>query len=170
MPPVVTITDNLSVWTITLASGAVRTVVASSIQSAIGNAPNIVSVTKGAAFTGEPAPPVLTSLTPSTAALGAASFTLHVNGTGFRAGMSILWNGSPEPTTFVSATELTTAVNMATAIVAMPIPVSVRTLAGQDSNVLTFTLTATELAARGGRDVDVDQAVQVRGRAPSPAA
>jgi hypothetical protein len=52
----------------------------------------------------------------------------------------ILWNGSPEATTVVSDTELTTEVNMATAEVAMAIPVAVQTLSGQVSNTLTFDL------------------------------
>lgn len=172
MPPVVTITDNLASWDITLAGGATRTVLASSAQAAIGNAPNIVSVTKGAGFTGEPVPPVASTLVPATAAIGAANFTLHVNGTGFRTGMQILWNGSPEPTTFVSDTELTTLVDMTTAVVPLLIPVKVRTLAGQESNELTFTITAAELqeSDEGGRGVDVDETVPLRGGASSPAA
>src|SRR5678816_2221276 len=56
--------------------------------------------------------PTTTALVPSSAKLGDPSFTLHVQGTGFVPGSVILWNGSPEPTTFVSATELTTLVNM----------------------------------------------------------
>jgi hypothetical protein len=91
--------------------------------------------------------PVLTVLEPAQAALGAPSFTLHVRGTGFQPTDLIIWNGSPEPTTYVSATELTTGVNMATAVVAIPIPIQVRTADGRVSNTLTFTLTA----ARSGR-------------------
>jgi hypothetical protein len=91
--------------------------------------------------------PTVSALVPSTAALGAPSFTLHVQGAGFLPGAVILWNGSPEPTTFVSASELTTLVNMATAQVAIPIPVAVQ-IAGLVTNSLTFTLTATAAAAR----------------------
>ena len=86
------------------------------------------------------APRVTTSLTPASAQLGDPPFTLHVNGTGFVQTDTILWNGSPEPTTFVSDTELTTGVDMTTAQVAMPIPVSVRTFIGSVSNELTFDL------------------------------
>jgi hypothetical protein len=88
--------------------------------------------------------PVLTSLVPASAALGSPSFTLHVRGTGFQPTDIIVWNGSPEPTTFVSATELTTGVNMATAVVAIPIPIQVQTSGGVVSNTLTFTLTAAK--------------------------
>lgn len=133
--------DSLHVWNITLESGETRTALGSSAQAVIGNAPNVVSVTRGAVFTPGPAP-VVSSLVPATAKLGDPNFTLHVHGTDFREGAKILWNGSPEPTTFVSATELTTLVNMATAQVAVDIPVAVRSLAGQDSNIVTFALTA----------------------------
>ena len=141
MPPVVKVTENLYVWTITLASGEVRTVLGSSLQTVIGYAPNIVSAVRGAAFTGEPAPPVATTLTPATATIPAAPFTLHVGGTGFRQGMQILWFGNPVATTYVSATELTTPIDLSLSLNPYNIPVAVRTLAGQDSNVLTFTLT-----------------------------
>ena len=66
-----------------------------------------------------PAPPVVTALEPDTAVLGTPSFTIHVHGTGFTAASVIVWNGSDELTTVVSATEVTTGVNMATASVAM---------------------------------------------------
>lgn len=137
----ISVTDSLHVWNITLESGETRTALGSSLQAVIGNAPNVVSVTRGAVFTPGPAP-VVSSLVPATAALGAASFTLHVHGTDFREGAQILWNGTPEVTTFVSATELTTGVNMASATVAAEIPVAVRSLAGQESNSLPFALTA----------------------------
>jgi hypothetical protein len=128
----------LSVWTLENEAGATRAVLASSMQSAIGGSP-VKTATKGAAYTPGP-PPVATALVPPSAKLGDANFTLHVQGTGFRADDVIVWNGGAEPTTFVSATELTTGVNMASAAVAMPIPVLVRRLTGLDSNALTFDL------------------------------
>jgi len=88
------------------------------------------------------APPVVNSLNPSSAALGSPSFVLHVMGTGFDPASVIVWNGSNEPTTFVSPTEVTTSVNMSTAEVAMPIPVAVRNPDGVTSAAKTFTLTA----------------------------
>jgi hypothetical protein len=101
---------------------------------------------------GAPAPPTLPppvgisvasvkKLVPESAALGSPSFTLAVRGTGFVDGDVILWNNSPEPTTFVSKTELTTGVNMETAQVAMAIPVSVQNASGEVTNALPFTLT-----------------------------
>jgi hypothetical protein len=85
--------------------------------------------------------PAVASLVPASAKLGDPNFTLRVLGTKFSAQSVILWNGSPEPTTFVSATEVTTAVNMATAQVAMPIPVKVRTFT-LESNAVSFDLQA----------------------------
>lgn len=95
----------------------------------------------GPALPGEPlGVPIVTALVPDQAALGAPSFTLRVMGSGFSSDAVIHWNGSPEPTTVVSSTEVTTAVNMATATVAVPVPVLVQTAAGA-SNTLIFTLT-----------------------------
>jgi hypothetical protein len=70
------------------------------------------------------------ALDPGEAVIGSPDFTVHVRGTGFDAGTVIMWNGAPEPTTFVSATELTT------------VAVGVRNVAGVDSNTLPFTFVA----------------------------
>jgi hypothetical protein len=144
MAPELYVAEGLYVWTLELANGAKMNLLASSLASAIaGTLPSpVVVATRGAAFDEDldSVPPVLTSLTPPSAKLGDPNFTLHVIGTGFRPGSVILWNGGAEPTTYVSATELTTGVNMATAAVAMPIPVQVETVSGLRSNVLTFDL------------------------------
>jgi hypothetical protein len=121
------IAHGLYAWTLTLEDGTVRQMLASSL----------------AAVTDATPPPVLSSLVPATAAIGDPNFTLQVVGTGFQPSDVILWNGAPEPTTFVSATELTTGVNMATAQAAITLPVSVHTILGEISNVLDFTLTTT---------------------------
>jgi hypothetical protein len=97
--------------------------------------------------TAEPAE--VKKLTPDSAALGSPSFTLHVKGQNFVETDVILWNGSPEPTTFVDDKELTTGVNMETAAVAMEIPVSVQSADGLISNWLTFELKELTAAARG---------------------
>ncbi|MET0996769.1 MAG: hypothetical protein ABWY20_23095 [Mycobacterium sp.] len=88
----------------------------------------------------EAAAPVVTALVPDTAAIGSPSFTLHVHGTGFAPDAVIVWNGSDEPTTVVSATEVTTEVNMATATAAVAVPVAVRH-GDVVSNALAFTFT-----------------------------
>ena len=89
----------------------------------------------------EAAAPVLTGLVPDTVPLGAPSFTIRVLGTGFAPDAVILWNGSPEPTTVVSATEVPTGVNMATASLAVTVPVAVQNGDGPVSNELPFTFT-----------------------------
>jgi IPT/TIG domain len=85
-------------------------------------------------------PPVLSALSPAQAALGDPSFTLSVQGSNFDDGAVIVWNGSDEATTFVSATEVTTEVDMATATTATAIPVQVKNLDLALSNTLQFQL------------------------------
>jgi hypothetical protein len=120
-------------------------VLASDLAGALGGTfrSPVVGAARGPIFDGSvnpPVPAVLTSLVPPSAKLGDPSFTLHVHGTGFRPDSVILWNGGQEPTTYVSPTELTTGVNMATAEVALAIPVAVVNLPGVASNELTFDL------------------------------
>ena len=89
----------------------------------------------------EPEAPVLTALEPANVTLGSPSFTVQVRGTGFTPASVIVWNGSDEATTYVSATEVTTGINMATAEVPVSVPVEVRT--GEEiSNTLAFTFIA----------------------------
>jgi hypothetical protein len=56
------------------------------------------------------APPVLTSIAPTSAVVGGAAFTLTATGSNFESGAVLLWNGDPLPTTRVSATQLTAPV------------------------------------------------------------
>jgi hypothetical protein len=89
---------------------------------------------------GELPAPVLTSISPQSAMLGTPSFTLRVLGSNFDPAAQIIWNGSAEPTTFVSETELTTGVNMETAEVALEIPIAVYSGFGVLSNEIIFRL------------------------------
>lgn len=57
--------------------------------------------------------PTITSLSPSTAIVGGAGFTLRVNGTGFMSASVVKWLGSPRTTSFVSATQITAIINAA---------------------------------------------------------
>ena len=54
--------------------------------------------------------PTLTSLSPASAVVGGAAFTLTVNGTGFLSGATVTFNGNSRVTTFVSATQVTAAI------------------------------------------------------------
>ena len=83
-------------------------------------------------------PPVITSLSPNSASLGAAGFTLTVNGTGFIAHSTVIWNGTSLVTTLIGATQLT-AVVPAALLTAVDSPsVSVSNGPGIVSNSLPF--------------------------------
>jgi hypothetical protein len=94
---------------------------------------------------GDPPPPIydtvpcLTRLDPPSAVLGSPTFTLHVHGSGFEPDAQIVWNGSPELTIVVSPEEVTTAVNMLTAVTPGPIPIAVQNGLAVSREPLTFT-------------------------------
>lgn len=92
--------------------------------------------------------PAIRALTPASAVLGDPSFTLRVQGGHFTPGSTIVWNGANEPTTFVSWGEVTTVVNMDTAIHAVSLPVQVRGSNGLLSAPATFTFTEPAPASR----------------------
>lgn len=96
--------------------------------------------------------PVITSLSPDSVNLGDPSFTLHVTGSGFELGSTIIWNGLPEPTMVVSPTEVTTGVDMSTANVATVIPVMIQDANGALSNSVPFTINPLG-ATRSSRSV-----------------
>lgn len=85
--------------------------------------------------------PTVTSLVPNSAEIGDPSFTLHVHGTNFNSGSIIIFAGQEEPTTVVSATELTTGVNMSVWLGPDVLPVSVLSSDGVLSNSMSFTFT-----------------------------
>ncbi|MGH9863686.1 MAG: IPT/TIG domain-containing protein, partial [Candidatus Acidiferrales bacterium] len=86
--------------------------------------------------------PAISSLSPSNTVAGGADFTLTVNGSGFIAGSVVRWNGSSRTTSFVSTTQLTTAISasdigaagMAQVTVFNPAP------GGGTSGASTFTI------------------------------
>jgi len=55
--------------------------------------------------------PTVTSASPSSVATGSAAFILTVNGAGFVGSSSVLWDGAPRITTFVSATQLSATIS-----------------------------------------------------------
>ena len=81
--------------------------------------------------------PTLTSLEPETIAIGSPSTTLRVLGTRFTPASIITFAGQRESTTFVSATEVTTGLDMDVWKGADTVPVSV-----DGSAPLMFTFTA----------------------------
>ncbi len=86
--------------------------------------------------------PVLTSISPSSATHGGASFTLTATGTGYVAGSKIQWNGTPLVTTFVSSTSLTATVPAQDIRTAGTASVTVNnpTPGGGTSGAKTFTI------------------------------
>jgi hypothetical protein len=57
-----------------------------------------------------PPAPLTTSLSPATAQVGGAAFTLTVNGSNFLASSVVRWNGADRATTYVSASQLRAAI------------------------------------------------------------
>ena len=54
--------------------------------------------------------PTLTSISPTSTAVGGAAFALTVNGSNFISGSVVRWNGSGRATTFVSSAQLTATI------------------------------------------------------------
>lgn len=91
--------------------------------------------------------PAITSLSASTTAThtapscGVSGLTLTVNGTNFVSGLVVNWNGSPRPTAFVSATQLTATLSAADTAFQGTAGVTVSS-STTTSNTSTFTLAA----------------------------
>lgn len=87
--------------------------------------------------------PTLTGLSPNSAAAGGPQFTLIITGANFISGAMAHWSGSPRPTTYVSPTQLTSAITAAdiaaegTANVTVVNPAS-----GGTSNAVAFAITS----------------------------
>jgi hypothetical protein len=89
--------------------------------------------------TGPTEVPSITSLNPDSATVGDAAFDVHVVGTGFNSGSTIVFNGVEEPTTFNSETDLSTGVNMPLWQAAAVVPIHVQNAQGVLSNPMAFT-------------------------------
>ncbi len=87
--------------------------------------------------------PGITGISPASAAAGGSQFTLTVNGTGFIAASTVLWNGANRTTTFVSPTQLTATIPASDITTAGTVEVSVLNPSpgGGSSESLTFTIT-----------------------------
>jgi hypothetical protein len=86
--------------------------------------------------------PTLSSLSPSSGVVGAAGFTLTVNGASFVPGATVLWNGGVRTTSFVGAGKLTAAIAASDIASAGTYPVSVTNPApgGGTSSSLDFVV------------------------------
>lgn len=99
----------------------------------------------GLTSAGSPPPPpaaaVVTTISPSTALVGAAGFTLTVNGSGILKGATVNWNGAALTTTFVSKSQLKATVPAANLLTAGTVDVTVVNPSGAvASNAATFTV------------------------------
>jgi uncharacterized protein (TIGR03437 family) len=72
----------------------------------VSNGPPGGGVSGAVNVTVENPAPVVSSLSPASALVGGSDFQLTVNGSGFVTGSTVLWNGSPRSTTFVSRNQL----------------------------------------------------------------
>jgi len=89
---------------------------------------------------GDPYLPVLTSISPSTAAVGSGAFTLTCTGSNFNEDSAVYWNSAKCPTVFVSPTTLTVAFGASILDVPKTVQVTVRT-DGSTSAAKPFTIT-----------------------------
>jgi hypothetical protein len=88
--------------------------------------------------------PVLTSLSPTSAAVGGGSFTLTATGSGFAPTSVVRWNGADRTTTFVSSSQLRATIPATDRASVGTAQVTVFTPApgGGLSSPLTFTITS----------------------------
>jgi hypothetical protein len=88
--------------------------------------------------------PVISNVTPGSAAVGSGAFTLTVNGTGFVTASAVQWNGANRATTYVSSTQLTAAITASDVATAGSVTVKVVNPApgGGTSAGAAFTITA----------------------------
>jgi hypothetical protein len=86
--------------------------------------------------------PAITSLSPTSAAVGSGAQTLTINGTGFMSTSMVSYNGSSRTPAFVNSTQLTVLLTDADVSTAGTVPVSVTNPApgGGTSNVVNFSV------------------------------
>lgn len=87
--------------------------------------------------------PQITAIEPGSAIAGSSGLTLVVRGSGFDASASVLWNGTPRPTTFVSATEVRAEISASDLETLGPAAINVVNTApgGGTSDPATFNIT-----------------------------
>jgi hypothetical protein len=97
------------------------------------------------AFTINNPVPTITSLSPTSATMGGAAFTLTVNGSGFVNGSVVRWNGSNRTTTYVSAGQVQASITATDVAAAATAQVTVfnPTPAGGISGNVAFTINSS---------------------------
>jgi len=82
----------------------------------------------------------IVSLNPASVTAAGPAFTLAINGTGFAAGSTVLWNGTPLPTTYVNPTELTAGVSVNLIWLNGTVSITVQSPGGSTSNAVAFVI------------------------------
>lgn len=102
--------------------------------------------------TATPITPTTTTITPISAIMGGADFTLTVNGTNFISGLStVTWGGATRTTTFVSSTQLTASISAADIAATGSVNVGVTTTgAAAVSNTQIFSIICPSSTATTG--------------------
>ncbi len=105
--------------------------------------------------------PLISTISPTSAGVNAAAFTITVNGTGFQPSSVIAWNGSPLcPTYVVSSTQLTATVDSTYLTSASLASISVYTPTGGGNNLFSPGLTFT-VGTVSGNNLTFPQVVSV---------
>jgi hypothetical protein len=94
------------------------------------------------------AAPMVSDISPSSVTAGSSGLTLTVNGGGFAANSTVLWNGAARPTTFVSASQLRASISTADLASPASVAVSIVTPApgGGTSSPVMFSITGGQPA------------------------
>lgn len=115
-----------------------------------GSAPNTFPCEDGfiAKYSAVGVPPVIATISPTSASAGGAAFTLTANGSGFAATSIVRWNNLTRPTAFVSSTQLIAAIPATDLFAPGTAQISVFNLAPDNlgSNVVSFTIQASPTA------------------------
>lgn len=96
-----------------------------------------------------PVPLVYQPLVPASIAPGHAALTLTVNGAGFSTNAIVRWNGSPRPTTFVSAAQLQAAISTKDVATASTALVTVQNPGVTPSNTVFFQIRQSSKTVTG---------------------
>ena len=112
----------------------------------------------GGSFQPPPQPqdiPVVTSIAPSSAAIGAPTLNLGVYGSNFENGATVLWNGNPLSSSWISATQMTATVPANNFVSAENAKVTVTNPGpgGGTSSARTFAIAAAPVATTWVRAV-----------------
>ncbi len=131
-------------------------------------------------YTSQSIAPALTSLSPDSAVVGGAAFTLTVTGTNFTSDAVVNWNGTALTTTYVSGTTLTASVSASNIATAGTASVTVSNSNGTSgaktfyitsstSTVKRFLFDATKAETAGNADWVIDEDNSKPQQIPTPA-